>query len=99
VQGVATINNRGDIAANGIDASGNSHALLLIPCDEQHPGVEGCDYSLVDATAVAQVYAPQGAQTQSGATHNGFPVSLSNRLRFRTARQSQTPGGMNGSDR
>jgi len=45
------INNQGEITANGVDASGNTHVALLIPCDENHPGIAGCDYSLVDASA------------------------------------------------
>jgi probable HAF family extracellular repeat protein len=43
------IDDRGQIAAFGALANGDWHAVLLIPCDENHPGVEGCDYSMVDA--------------------------------------------------
>jgi uncharacterized membrane protein len=53
------INDRGEIAIGALDASGNNHAVLLIPCDENHPDVEGCDYSLVDASATAQSAAPR----------------------------------------
>jgi len=45
------INDRGEIVVQGLDASGNNHAVLLIPCDENHADVLGCDYTLVDATA------------------------------------------------
>lgn len=51
LQLVETINDRGEIAGTGVDASGNQHAFLLIPCDESHAGVEGCDYSMVDTSA------------------------------------------------
>ena len=47
------INDHGEIAATSVDASGNEHAVLLTPCDENHPGVEGCDYSLVESSATA----------------------------------------------
>ena len=46
---IATINDRGEIAGNGVDASDNNHAFMLIPCDEDHPEIEGCDYNLVEA--------------------------------------------------
>ena len=49
-----TINHRGEIAVNGIDANGIEQAAVLIPCDENHPDVEGCDYSLVDAATAAR---------------------------------------------
>lgn len=43
------INARGEIAVNGVDHNGLEQAALLIPCDENHPGVEGCDYSMTGA--------------------------------------------------
>ena len=64
------INDRGEISLNASDASGNNHAVVLIPCDENHPDVEGCDYSMVDAaTAAAQSaarpYVPSTTQNLS----------------------------------
>jgi probable HAF family extracellular repeat protein len=49
----ASINDRGEIALQGILSNGDLHAILLIPCDEDHLGIEGCDYSLVEAHSAA----------------------------------------------
>jgi probable HAF family extracellular repeat protein len=51
---VGNINDRGEISINGNDVNNNNHSVVLIPCDENHPGVEGCDYSMVDAPATAK---------------------------------------------
>lgn len=56
------INDLGEIVGNGPDVNGNGHAFLLIPCDQNHPRLEGCDYCLVDETSTAaQVMQPAGA--------------------------------------
>ena len=48
------INERGEIAGGAVLPNGDEHAVVLIPCDEDHPGVEGCDYSMLDATTAPQ---------------------------------------------
>jgi probable HAF family extracellular repeat protein len=42
------INDRGEIAARGKLANGDERAIVLLPCDEDHADIEGCDYSVKD---------------------------------------------------
>ena len=81
------INDRGEIAVGALDANGNNHSVLLIPCDENHPGVEGCDYSMVDAAVVTRGQAPQAARTLHGAMRNGTTIALPGRLHSSMARR------------
>jgi probable HAF family extracellular repeat protein len=48
-RGAYNINDRGEIAGEGALPNGDARAVLLIPCDANHKGIRGCDYSLVDA--------------------------------------------------
>jgi len=45
------INERGEIVAQGVVLlSGDTHAFLLIPCDDDHRDIEDCDYDMVDGS-------------------------------------------------
>jgi probable HAF family extracellular repeat protein len=57
------INDRGEIAGAGLDANNNLYAILLIPCDDDHAGIEGCDYSWMDVRTVAN------SATSANASH------------------------------
>lgn len=58
----AFINDRGEIAGVRVLPDGDLHAFLLVPCDDDHPDVEGCDYSMVDAAEIANnAVAPQNS--------------------------------------
>jgi probable HAF family extracellular repeat protein len=47
------INDKGEIAGFGSSSNSESHAFLLIPCDENHQDIEDCDFSEVEESASA----------------------------------------------
>jgi probable HAF family extracellular repeat protein len=66
VIGAEFINDRGEIACTGTTvAVPEEHPCMLIPCDESHPGIEGCDYGLVEPPSPAEVHA---SKTDQGIT-------------------------------
>ena len=61
------INDRGEIggldlppSCTGVSVGNDAqcgHGYVLIPCDEEHPNIEGCDYDPLDPAPAAQVRA------------------------------------------
>ena len=76
------INDRGEIVGSGILANGNAHAILLIPCDENHPNIEDCDYSLVEtSTTVNGAPRIPGASLPATASSGLSPEAIRQLLR------------------
>jgi probable HAF family extracellular repeat protein len=87
--GVININDRGEIAGIGVKTDGNSISFLLIPCDEHHPDIDGCDYSLVDSDS------PTLSQRKSISTESNLLLFERDELRkaFAKPALSCTPKG------
>lgn len=86
------INDRGEIAAQAVLPDGDIHSIVLIPCDENHLNVAGCDYSLVDAATAALVN-PSAAIRQRGVlTPTGSAPGMLNQFRSPSSRRTQRPG-------
>ena len=71
-----TANDRGEIVAEGRLLNGDLRAVLLIPCDESHLNVAGCDYRLVDATPAAQVLPAQITQSSAANSAKLSPAEM-----------------------
>lgn len=83
------INDSGEIAAHGTLSNGDIRAFVLIPCDENHPGIEGCDYSLVDPATAVEVHPAQTTQAPAVAASQIKLSPAGMMARFRSLR----PGG------
>ena len=84
--GATGINDRGEITGTGVLANGDVHVFLLIPCDDHHPGIEGCDYSMMHASTMNSVAA--APREQAGHAPPARLRQHNNRFRFPIPRSS-----------
>jgi len=87
------INDRGEIAVEGNFTNGDFHAFLLIPCDENHAGVEDCDFDTVHAETAAQVRPAQiTAPSVASSLANLSPAERKTRFRSMMANRNRRFG-------
>jgi probable HAF family extracellular repeat protein len=87
------INDLGEIAGRAVLPNGDVHAVLLIPCDEVHPRVEGCDYDPVEAVTEAPVGSAQINQVEAPTSSAKMsPPDVTTRFRSPAASRNRRSG-------
>jgi uncharacterized membrane protein len=87
------INDGGEIGCLGLDGGMVERACVLIPCDENHAGVEGCEFDTVDTETVAQVRPAQIVQPSAASSFaNLSPAERMTRFRSMTANRNRRFG-------
>ena len=76
-----SLNDRGEISGFGTLANGGTHAFVLIPCDANHPNLEGCDYTPVEAVTQLQFRPTQITQASASSLAASSPLEVMTRLR------------------
>ena len=86
VSHAVSINDRGEISGDGYLPNGDHHAFVMIPCDENHLGVEGCDYTTIDAGEITASVSTAG--TIAPTSVNSQPLLEKDPFRCRSASRS-----------
>jgi probable HAF family extracellular repeat protein len=89
-----SINDRGEIVAHGVLPNGDTHAVLLIPCDENHADVEGCDFNSVEAGTAAPVRPAQNTKAPVAKQAYLSPAEMMTQFRAMTANRNRRFGAV-----
>jgi probable HAF family extracellular repeat protein len=78
-----SINDRGEIAGDGILANGDSHTFLLIPCDEIQTRAQGCENGSTSAMTQSEAaYVAHNATTLTQGSPSSSDTMAAIRSRF-----------------
>jgi probable HAF family extracellular repeat protein len=73
VNNAVFINDGGEIAGSGLLPNGDIHAVLLIPCDDDHADAEGCNFEPAEAVTEAPVRQAQITHTTAATSGARVP--------------------------
>ena len=82
--GLCCINDLGEMFGTGSLPNGDSHGMLIVPCDNNHPNVKGCDYTPVTVSEESESSASVDLARPTNASSE-----FDRRKPFRSAGQNQ----------